>query len=185
MCKKSNEFTVIAETKRICLVKLEESHIEPLNLIWGDESVMNLCGGASDFSKFHKTIQAYSEQQLNYGLSVYGVMDKEMGELVGTAGFNWYGDLAEIELIYHFRRKSWGLGFAFEAASLCLEIAKNHSSLLRISASADSRNAASLRILEKLGFRFKAIQWFEDTQQEEPTFELLINDIKSKGMEEM
>lgn len=185
MCKKSNEFTVIAETNRICLVNLEESHIETLKLIWGDESVMNLCGGASDFSKFHKTVQAYSEQQLKYGLSVYGVMEKKTEELVGTAGFNWYGDPAEIELIYHFQKKSWGLGFAFEAASLCLEIAKNHSSLVRISASADSRNAASIRILEKLGFRFNGVQWFEDTQQEEPTFELLITDIKPKGMEEM
>ncbi|WP_025785447.1 GNAT family N-acetyltransferase [Sporosarcina sp. D27] len=185
MCKKSNELTVIAETTRIRLVSLEECHVESLKQIWGDESVMNLCGGATDFSKFHKIIRAYSDQQMNYGLSVYGVIDKKVEELVGVSGFNWYGDTAETELIYHYRKKSWGLGFAFEAALLCLDVAKNHSSLVRITSSADSRNAASIRILEKLGFRFKGVQWFEDTQQEEPTFELLITDIKTKEMEEV
>ncbi|WP_191689845.1 GNAT family N-acetyltransferase [Sporosarcina gallistercoris] len=185
MCKNPKELTVIAESPRISLVSLEASHIEPLKQIWGDESVMSLCGGASDFSKFHKTIEAYSEQQLKYGLSVYGVLDKKTEELVGTAGFNWYGDPGETELIYHFRKRSWGLGFAFEAASLCLDIAMTHSSLIRITASADSRNLASIHILEKLGFKFIAFQWFEDTQQEEPTFELLKTDMKPKGMEEM
>ncbi|MGG0643490.1 GNAT family N-acetyltransferase [Sporosarcina gallistercoris] len=185
MCKNPKDIKVIAESPRICLVSLEDSHIEPLKQIWGDESVMTLCGGATDFSAFHKTIRAYRVQQVDYGLSVYGVMDKKTGELIGTAGFNWYGDPGVTELIYHFQKKSWGFGFAFEAASLCLDVAMNHSSLVKITASADSRNLASIHILENLGFKFIAMQWFEDTQQEEPTFELLKTDMQPKGMEEL
>lgn len=173
------DLAAIAESPRICLVFLEESHIESLEQIWGNESVMSLCGGATDFSMFPTIIQAYRTQQADYGLSVYGVMDKKTGELIGTAGFNWYGDPEVTELIYHFQKKSWGVGFAFEAASLCLEVARNHSSLKRITASADTRNLASKRILEKLGFKFIAVQWFEDTQQDESKFELLKTDMKS------
>jgi [ribosomal protein S5]-alanine N-acetyltransferase len=53
---------------------------------------------------------------------------------------------------YCLDEPAWGQGFATEAASTLLEWAFNTLDLIRVQSEADTRNAASDRVLEKLGF---------------------------------
>ncbi|QFF99646.1 N-acetyltransferase [Psychrobacillus glaciei] len=55
---------------------------------------------------------------------------------MGSAGFNMTGLVNEVELIYHFSKKSWGKGYVTEAASACLELAKNHGKVEIVTTSA-------------------------------------------------
>jgi [ribosomal protein S5]-alanine N-acetyltransferase len=59
----------------------------------------------------------------------------------------------EAHLGYYIARPHWGLGLASEAARAFVDFGFGHLQLNRILADADKRNAASERILEKLGFR--------------------------------
>ena len=43
-----------------------------------------------------------------------------------------------------------------------------------ITASASPENKGSLQVLEKIGFTFIGMEWFDDTQQEEPCYEYRI-----------
>ncbi len=53
---------------------------------------------------------------------------------------------------YCLDEPAWGQGFATEAASALLDWAFSNMNLIRIQSEADTRNAASDRVLQKLGF---------------------------------
>lgn len=57
---------------------------------------------------------------------------------------------------YSLARQHWGRGYATEAASLLLRLGFDSLGLHRISATADIRNVASWRVLEKVGMRREA-----------------------------
>ncbi|TQR19860.1 GNAT family N-acetyltransferase [Psychrobacillus vulpis] len=165
---------IVYETERLCLCVFEESHLESSKQFWGNEEVMVQCNGASPHDVLLKVIQAYRKCHEINGLSVYAVKDKETDEIIGASGFNIVGPLKEVELIYHFRKSSWGKGFATEAANACLDLAKNNGLVQIVTASASLENEGSLKILEKIGFSYKGMKWFDDTEQEEPYYEYTI-----------
>ena len=91
--------------------------------------------------------------------------------MIGAAGFNVENTIEEVELIYHFNKNSWGKGYATEAVGACMNIVKLHPKVKLVSASASKKNIGSLKILERVGFTYIGLKWFEDTQQEEPVYE--------------
>jgi len=68
----------------------------------------------------------------------------------GLTGFN--PDYRSASLGYCFARAAWGHGYATEAAGALLQWAFDTMDLNRVQAEADTRNDASARVLEKLGF---------------------------------
>ncbi|NMH71666.1 GNAT family N-acetyltransferase [Bacillus sp. RO2] len=164
----------ISESERLILRVLEPKDVQHLERIWGDDEVMRLCTGATSHEKFPRIIEYYKECQAAKGLSVYAVVEKISGNVVGTAGFNVEESMEKVELIYHFAIEAWGKGYASEAAWACVEIAKAHKAVSYVFASADPNNKGSLKVLEKVGFDYKGMKWFEDTNQEEPYYELTV-----------
>ncbi|MBD7943624.1 GNAT family N-acetyltransferase [Psychrobacillus sp. FSL K6-2684] len=162
---------IVGETERLCLVVFEERFLDSAKLFWGDNDVMKSCGGASSHEALPRTIEFYRECHEEKNLSVYAVMEKSSGEIIGAAGFNVEDKIEEVELIYHFNKKSWGKGYATEAVAACMDIVRNHPNVLIVSASASIENAGSLKILERAGFTYLGLKWFDDTQQEEPVYE--------------
>ncbi|WP_404448637.1 GNAT family N-acetyltransferase [Sutcliffiella horikoshii] len=162
----------VYETERLYLRVLEVADVKPLQRIWGNQEVMGLCAGATAHEKLPKIVEYYEKCHDEKGLSVYAVVEKTSGNVIGTAGFNVEDTLEKVELIYHFANDTWGKGYASEAALACVEVAKAKKTVSRLFASADPANKGSLRILEKIGFEFKGLKWFEDTNQEEPYYEL-------------
>ncbi|WP_433219358.1 GNAT family N-acetyltransferase [Dactylosporangium sp. CS-047395] len=64
----------------------------------------------------------------------------------------WNPDYRSAALGYCFAATAWGHGFATEAARAVLSWAFGTLDLNRVQAETDTRNAASARVLEKLGF---------------------------------
>lgn len=69
------------------------------------------------------------------------------GQVIGKAGF-WR--LPEIGYIFH--PDNWGRGLAFECLSALIERAFRRYDFEKLLADVDPRNAASLKLLAKLGF---------------------------------
>jgi len=65
---------------------------------------------------------------------------------------NWHAAYRCAMLGYCLDELAWGQGFATEAAGALLQWAFNTLDLNRVQSEADTRNAASARVLEKLGF---------------------------------
>lgn len=72
---------------------------------------------------------------------------------LGWCTFNsWNPDFRSASLGFCLNKKSWGHGYATEAARVLLDWVFSTLDLNRVQAEVDTRNAASARVLEKLGF---------------------------------
>jgi RimJ/RimL family protein N-acetyltransferase len=162
---------IVHESERLKLKVFSLEDEEASKSFWGDSEVMVQCGGAAPYEMLGKVLMSYQACHERMGLSVYGVVEKESGHVIGAAGFNIANGLDKVELIYHFSKSSWGKGYATEAAVSCIELAKQTKGVHTIFASADPKNNSSIKILEKAGFQFIGMKWFDDTNQEEPYFE--------------
>ena len=75
------------------------------------------------------------------------------GAFLGWCGLTqWNPDYRSASLGYCLGEAAWGQGYATEAAYAVLQWAYDTLDLNRVQAEADTRNAASARVLEKLGF---------------------------------
>lgn len=162
----------IYETKRMSFFVFKKEYIKQMNEIWGNQEVMARSGGAVASVKIPKIVKWYEDCHKEYGLSVYSLKDKKSNEIIGAAGFNIDASVKRIELIAHFRKSYWHKGYATEAITGCIKLAKRHKKVKYIQASCDPKNEASIRIVEKLGFTLLGKEWFEDTRQEELVYEL-------------
>jgi RimJ/RimL family protein N-acetyltransferase len=76
------------------------------------------------------------------------------GAFIGWCGLTrWNPDYRSASLGYCLVDTAWGHGYATEAARALLQWAFDTLDLNRVQAETDTRNAASARVLEKLGFQ--------------------------------
>ena len=89
------------------------------------------------------------------GTAVRVAMDRTSdGEFVGWCSLNsWNPDFRSASLGYCLTEAAWGHGYATEAAGALIQWAFETHDLNRIQAECDTRNAASAKVLEKLGFQ--------------------------------
>jgi len=82
-----------------------------------------------------------------------GVVRRVDGALVGTCTlFDLVASSRRAELGYALARSAWGQGYAREAVGALLDHGFGAMGLHRVEADVDPRNAASARLLERLGF---------------------------------
>lgn len=75
---------------------------------------------------------------------------------IGWCTFNsWNPEFRSASLGYCLERVAWGRGYATEATRVLLRWAFDTLDLNRVQAEADTRNVASARVLEKLGFQLE------------------------------
>jgi RimJ/RimL family protein N-acetyltransferase len=75
------------------------------------------------------------------------------GAFIGWCSLSrWNPDYRSASLGYCFAEAAWGRGYATEAARVLLRWAFDTLDLNRVQAETDTRNVASARVLEKLGF---------------------------------
>lgn len=147
---------VITETERLVLRTWESNDALDAFGIWGDPDVMRHVGvPLADLDSAHRTLERAAEAQERYGVSLWAVVEKASGEVVGACGFHFVADGPELELAYHFKRSHWGRSFATEAACACVLYATEALAATRIIAGVEVGNAASRRVLEKAGFCYE------------------------------
>lgn len=165
----------IEQTERLILRNLEVHDAADLEAIWGDSEVMCYCGGAlKGHQRLLRSVQYYETINAIGGLSVYAVMLKDTGDMIGVCGFNSTEKPGVYELIFHFKKESWGKGYATEACQSVISMIsalKATRNIVKLIASMAPENSRSGRVLEKCGFKFTGETWFEDTQRYEPTYE--------------
>ncbi|HEU5354359.1 MAG TPA: GNAT family protein [Actinocrinis sp.] len=100
--------------------------------------------------RFIATCRQMEQEGTGVRLAVDRVSD---GAFIGWCTLNkWNPDFRSASLGYCFGEAAWGHGYATEAARALLQWAFDTLDLNRVQAEADTRNMASARVLEKLGF---------------------------------
>lgn len=119
-------------------------------LFWGPNSFEETQGSLSSF------IAAQSDEpRLIYELGiVLAASDELIGALCLYLGNDEMRNDAEVGFVLH--PDHWGQGIVAEAAAVLVRASLAELGLHRIWATCDARNAASVRVLEKLGLRREA-----------------------------
>lgn len=72
--------------------------------------------------------------------------------------FNFVRDSRRCEIGYAFARDAWGSGYARESLPPLIDLGFGRLEMQRIEAEIDPRNAASAKVLEKLGFSYEGVR---------------------------
>ena len=100
--------------------------------------------------RFITACRQIAEEGTGVRLAVDRVSD---GAFIGWSGLTrWNPDYRSVSMGYCFDDAAWGQGYATEAARALLQWAFDTLDMNRVQAETDTRNAASARVLEKLGF---------------------------------
>ena len=95
-----------------------------------------------------------------HGFGMLCVESRETGERVGVCGLVKRDKLEDVDLGYALRPRHWGQGLAREAAVEVMRHATEDLGMRRVVAITAPGNAASQRLLEKLGFvREELLDW--------------------------
>jgi len=93
-------------------------------------------------------INRYEERD---GLGFWAVVEKASGKVIGSIILRPLPGHPEIEIGWHFARRVWGKGLAFEAARGCLQYGRERYGFRRIVAVIHPENARSLALARRLG----------------------------------
>ena len=109
------------------------------------------------------------DQYRKYGYGRWAVLLKPEGAgdlpaWIGWCGLKHIPELGETDIGFRFIRRYWGRGYATEAARACLDYGFRILRLKRIVGRVMRENAASVRVLEKIGLEF----WKEFDFMEHP-----------------
>lgn len=146
---------MLFESERLSYRRFEEadaSFIYELNL---DEEMMRYTGDVAFESvesaqQFVRQYKHYDE----YGYGRWSVVRKTDNKLIGWCGLKFHPTENYIDLGYRFARKEWGKGYATEAGKASLEYGNSAFDVNQVVGRTAAGNAASIRVLEKLGFAF-------------------------------
>jgi ribosomal-protein-alanine N-acetyltransferase len=105
-------------------------------------------------------MQAWIERQMNEqdreGFSVWPVVQKETGRLIGRCGLHRLPE-GYVEVAWIFERAVWGQGYATEAAEAACRYGLDVLKLPQLYALINPANASSIAVAYRLGMRFDRV----------------------------
>lgn len=144
------------ETDRLILRKLTEADTDGLFAIWSDDRVTKHMDIASlkDRREALSLIQEMNDLA-DLGRAIrWGVVSKQTGALIGTCGINeWSRSHARASIGYELQVGSWRQGYMSEVLEVVLALGFQQGQLHRMEALVEPENVASIKLLEKTGFR--------------------------------
>ena len=97
--------------------------------------------------------ERYQDVYRKDGYARWAAIERGTEDFLGWCGLRKQPN-GDVDLGYRYRPDTWGKGLATEAARECLRYGFDVLGLEEIVATAMPENVASLRVLEKVGFRF-------------------------------
>ena len=143
------------QTARLRLRAFEDTDASDLFALHSNASVLRYWDSPpwsepARAERFIATCRQMEQEGTGTRLAVDRVSD---GAFIGWCTLSrWNPDFRSAALGYCYNSEAWGHGYATEAASALLQWAFDTLDLNRVQAETDTRNAASARVLDKLGF---------------------------------
>lgn len=147
---------------------------EPLaRLLWGNPQVTRYICASGAFSeadiagRLAQEIANDEQAQIQY----WPIFEIASGGFIGCCGLRpRRGN--EYEIGFHLRPEFWGRGYAAEAARAVIRYAFDELEAEKLFAGHNPRNAASRKVLGKLGFDYIGDEFYAPTGLYHPSYEL-------------
>jgi RimJ/RimL family protein N-acetyltransferase len=146
----------ILETERLLLREFDEDDAPAFYLLGSDPAIIRYTGdpggGLTGIEHAGEILRSHPlADYRKHGFGRWACVHKARGELIGFAGLKYLDDLREVDVGYRFLPAYWGAGLATEASRAAVDYGFTRLRLGRIIGLVDPKNAASVRVLEKLG----------------------------------
>ena len=151
------------ETERLELRPLTLADLGALHELYADPDAMRYAGGPThSVDESEARLRRLIEHHERHGFSLWAVVERSSANVAGDAGLVLLEHRGpEIELGYRLKSPAWGKGYATEAAGAWIAYGFDELGLRRIVAVAHPENAASQRVLEKIGMRFERMTTYD------------------------
>ncbi len=153
------------ETARLRMRTFEPHDVDELHRIFIDPGVRRFLLDDQIVSRewVEEEIDASIARFEAGSAGLFCVFSKDDGTLMGFCGFRPFFDPPELQLLYGLLPAYWSRGFATEAARAMIEFGFKELAFDRITASADEPNAASIKVLDKVGMVFDRRETINDS----------------------
>jgi ribosomal-protein-alanine N-acetyltransferase len=140
-------------TNRLTFGHWREGDLPLAMALWGDPKVSSFIGGPFTQDEVTARLRKEIESMLAYRVQYWPVFSLQNHELAGCAGLRPYRLEEQVfEMGVHLRPESWGRGLALEAGRAVIAFAFQTLGATALFAGHNPANAASRRLIEKLGF---------------------------------
>ena len=145
--------------------------------LWGDRRVTRLIGGPFSAEQVKQRLLREIETMQSAGIQYWPLFWLADGDFVGCCGLRPHEPEARIFAFgYHLCPAYWGMGVALEAGQAVIDLAFDERGAAALFAGHHPENAASRRVLAKLGFRFTHEQIYPPTGLMHPSYLLIPQD---------
>jgi RimJ/RimL family protein N-acetyltransferase len=148
------------ETTRPMMRPFAKDDVDDLHRLWIDPGVRRFLWDDQIIPRetAAAVVESSVESFANYGFGFWAVHFKDDPKLIGFGGLRHFAeDGAEssaVEILYGVAPEHWGRRIATEASGAILRYGFEELNLAQIYAGADPPNAASFRVIHKLGMKF-------------------------------
>ena len=150
-------------TPRLTLRGFTPADAKPLHRILNEANILQYFPRPDppDMERVQGLIERQLFQWKEHRLGWWAVLPQGGKELIGWNGLQYLPETDEVELGYLLSKSFWGQGLATEAARASVQFGFETLGLERIVAIVHVENAASRRVIEKLGMSFvdQSIWW--------------------------
>lgn len=151
-----NRLAIRLETPRLILVPLTEDRIDAVTQLHADPVVE-----AALFSDFerepnYEAIRMDRRQTLwrARGIGQFAILDRQTEAFVGYTGAFVRAETGALEIGWTLSSQAHGKGLASEATAAAIHFTLQSPSVARLTCAIRKDNAPSIRVAQKLGFRF-------------------------------
>lgn len=147
-------------TEHLCFRPLRRDDFDALYALYSRPELMQyITGQPRGQEETRRRLDDHVRDFEQYGFGLYATFDRAGGAMIGRCGVEpipTHGGL-EGNIAWLLRADYWGRGLATEFAVAMIPFCFYHFQPKRIYATADKRNLASIRVMEKAG-----MAWVED-----------------------
>lgn len=108
-------------------------------------------------------LENYNDYKTN-GYGRWAVINKESNEFIGWCGLKYVELENETDIGFRFFEEEWNKGYATESAAACLKYGFEVLKLNQIIGRAMKENAASIKVLEKIGLVYETDCIFDNKE---------------------
>jgi RimJ/RimL family protein N-acetyltransferase len=143
------------ETDRLRLRLFQPQDLDELASMFSDPQVMRYVADGKPAGRevAEKALTSVIDHWRRHGFGRWAAEDKETRQFVGFGGLRSLFGMPEV--VYHFAPAHWGKGLATELGRASLRYGFEEHRFEKIVAIAKPENAASIRVMEKLGMHYE------------------------------
>ena len=148
-------------TARLRLRPFTAADHDAIHAVYADPEVMRYVGHGAHrtLAETAGALRVYGDVLAHRGYSFLAVTERRTGALLGDGGLHPLAGVGpDVELGYTLARAAWGRGYATELGRALVEHAFTVLRVPRVVAQVEPANAASRRVLAKLGMSARGMR---------------------------